>query len=99
MKNTYNLSNIIIFLAVLLVSIIVYWTPVQATAIEVPRISIHQAKQMVDDPDVVFIDVRTEKSYWRSASKIKRAVREEPNAVIQWAAKYTKDKTLIFYCT
>ena len=97
--NMSKFSTTIRFLVTLLISLFVYWTPIQATAMDVPRISIHQAKQMVDDPDVVFIDVRTAKSYWRSASKITRAAREEPNAVKQWAAKYTKDKTLIFYCT
>ena len=74
-------------------------TAVQATAHEVPRISIQQAKLMVARPDVIFIDVRTAKSYWRSTSKIPHAVREAPHNVKFWASKYAKDKTLIFYCT
>ncbi len=95
----YKFNKIISILASILTFFIVYGSPVQAAAIEVPRISNHAAKQMVDDPAVIFIDVRSAKSYWRSTSKITRAVREDSNAVVQWTAKYTKDKTLIFYCT
>lgn len=73
-------------------------SPAGAASIEVPRISIKQAKLMHDRPDVIFIDVRTAKSWWRSATKITRAVREELNAVKQWAPKYDKSNTLIFYC-
>ncbi len=68
-----------------------------AASIEVPRISIEQTKQMLDNPEVVIIDVRTAKSWWRSRTKILSAVREEPGSVKQWAGKYPKDKTLIFY--
>ena len=73
-------------------------TMVEAAAIEVPRISIEQAKEIHDTPGVIFIDVRSAKSWWRSATQITHAVRENPTAVKQWASKYTKDQTLIFYC-
>jgi hypothetical protein len=73
-------------------------TMVEAAAVVVPRISIEQAKQIHDNPEVVFIDVRSAKSWWRSATQITHAVRENPSAVKQWAPKYTKDQTLIFYC-
>jgi hypothetical protein len=46
---------------------------------------------------VVIIDVRTAKTWWRSRKKILNAVREEIGSVKQWAGKYPKDKTLIFY--
>ena len=74
------------------------WTTAGTVSIEVPRISIEQAKLLHGNPDVVFIDVRTAKSWWRSTAKIARAIREEPNAVKHWAPKYGKDKTLILYC-
>jgi hypothetical protein len=73
-------------------------TMVEAAAIEVPRISIEQAKQIHDTPGVIFIDVRSAKSWWRSGTQITYAVRENPSVVKQWAPKYTKDQTLIFYC-
>ena len=70
-----------------------------AASVEVPRISIERTNQMLANPDVVIIDVRTAKTWWRSPSKIENAVREEPGSPQHWAEKYPKDKTLIFYCT
>ena len=70
-----------------------------ADAVEVPRISVERAKQMVAAPDVVVIDVRTAKTWWRSPYKITNAIREEPGSVEQWAEKYPKNETLIFYCS
>jgi hypothetical protein len=70
-----------------------------AASIEVPRISIERTRQMLASADVVVIDVRTAKTWWRSNSKIKNAVREEPGSPERWMQKYPKDKTLIFYCS
>jgi len=74
-------------------------TMASADSVEVPRISIERTKQMLGDADVVVIDVRTAKTWWRSPYKITNATREEPGSVEQWAEKYPKDKTLIFYCS
>jgi hypothetical protein len=52
---------------------------------------------MLANPDVVIIDVRTVKTWWRSPAKIENAVREEPGSIEHWAEKYSKDKILIFY--
>ena len=87
-----------VILMPLLFIISVCWTETVEGSIEVPRISIEAAKKIINNPDVIFIDLRTAKSWWRSSTKIPNAVREEPGAVKQWAAKYTKDKTLILYC-
>ena len=65
----------------------------------VPKISIDQLKNMLGKPDIVIIDVRTFRSWWQSEKKIATAVREDPAKVDQWAPKYAKDQTLIFYCT
>jgi hypothetical protein len=46
---------------------------------------------------VIIIDVRKYRNWWRSSKKILSAVREEPSKVDQWAQKYPKDKSLIFY--
>ena len=70
-----------------------------AASVEVPRISIERTSQMLANPDVIIIDVRTAKNWWRSPSKIENAVREELGSLEQWAEKYPKDKILIFYCT
>ena len=74
-------------------------TAASAASIEVPRISIEHTRQMLANPDVVIIDVRTAKTWWRSPSKIENAVREELGSLGRWAQKYPKDKILIFYCT
>ena len=83
----------------LMAGILFYRSAASADSIEAPRISIERVRQMLDDPDVVIIDVRTAKTWWRSPTKISNAVREELDSVEQWAAKYAKDKTLIFYCS
>ena len=60
--------------------------------------TIEQASRVHANPDVIFIDVRTAKSWWRSTTKIARAIREKPGAIEHWDRKYGKDKTLILYC-
>jgi hypothetical protein len=63
----------------------------------VPAISVHQVKQLLNKSDTIIIDVRKYRNWWRSSQKILSAVREEPSKVDQWAQKYPKDKSLIFY--
>jgi hypothetical protein len=64
---------------------------------KVPAISVHQVKMLLNNSDVIIIDVRKYRNWWRSSKKILSAVREDPYRVHQWAQKYPKDKTLIFY--
>jgi len=63
----------------------------------VPDISVHQVKQLLNNSDVIIIDVRKYRNWWRSSKKILSAVREDPSRVDQWAQKYPKDTSLIFY--
>jgi hypothetical protein len=63
----------------------------------VPGISVDQVKQLLNNSDVIIIDVRKYRNWWRSSKKILSAVRENPSKVDQWALKYPKDKSLIFY--
>jgi hypothetical protein len=63
----------------------------------VPRISVDQVNLLLSKPDTVIIDVRKPRNWWRTSKKILTAVREEPSKVDQWARKYAKDHTLIFY--
>lgn len=65
---------------------------------KVPRISAADVEKLMDNPDVVIIDVRKNKSWWRSTTKIHGAVREDPSNVSQWIDKYSKTETLILYC-
>lgn len=63
----------------------------------VPGISVHQVRQLLNNSDAIIIDVRKYRNWWRSSKKILSAVREDPSKVNQWAQKYPKDKSLIFY--
>jgi hypothetical protein len=65
---------------------------------DVPRMSLDDLKSRLSDPSVVVIDVRQGGDWDGSSVKIKGAVREDPKNVPAWASKYSKDKTLVFYC-
>jgi hypothetical protein len=47
----------------------------------VPRINAEQLKNVIDDPGLVLLDVRTEKDWGKSDRKIVGAVRVDPNDV------------------
>jgi len=42
--------------------------------------------------------VRYKKDWTDSDSKIKGAIREDPESIKSWAEKYSKDKTFVLYC-
>jgi hypothetical protein len=68
--------------------------------VEVPRMTKEELKDKLGHPDVVIIDVRVAGEWKGSNEKIQGAVREDPEKNIKnWAEKYSKDKTLVFYCT
>jgi hypothetical protein len=87
------------FFFAVLAAIAAWFGVASVESVEVPRISIEKARELLGSPDVIIIDVRTAKTWWRSSTKILNAVREEPGAVEKWAATYPKDKTLILYCS
>ncbi len=70
----------------------------QALAEEAPRMTKEELKGLIGKPDVVVIDVRAKSDGGGSKEKIQGAVWEDPKKVKEWANKYPKDKTLIFYC-
>ena len=70
----------------------------QAMAKEAPRMTKEELKGLMGNPDVVLIDVRAKSDWDGSKEKIQGAVREDPKKVKEWAGKYPKDKTLVFYC-
>ncbi|CAB1068701.1 hypothetical protein JY97_02485 [Alkalispirochaeta odontotermitis] len=63
----------------------------------VPRISADQLNQRLGSPETAIIDVRKPRNWWRTSKKILTARREDPSKVDQWAPKYSKNQTLIFY--
>ena len=66
---------------------------------DVSRMSVHQVKERLGSPDTVIIDVRKHRNWWRSSKKIPTAVREDPSRVDQWFKKFTRNQTLVFYCS
>ena len=69
-----------------------------AESADVPRMKKDELKAMLDNPDLVILDVRSENDWKDGDLKIKGAVREDPESVKPWAEKYSKDKTLVLYC-
>jgi len=55
-------------------------------------------KGMLGAPDVIVLDVRSEKAWNASDAKIQGAIREIPAEVASWSEKYSKDQTLVLYC-
>lgn len=67
---------------------------------KVPRMTKEELKSMLGHPDVIIVDVRLENEWNKSQSKIKGAVREDPEKDIQSGVdRYPKEKTLVFYCS
>ena len=93
MKNTWFFAVIVaVFLAC-------FSGPVTVGAADdVPRITKEQLKDMLGDPNLVIIDVRTGPDWRASDTKIKGAIREKPHKVDQWAGKFDKEKTYVLYC-
>ncbi len=82
----------------ILVSVLIGAAAEAVTTESVPRMTQEEAKSMLGNPDIIFIDVRAPHDWEASGSKIKGAVREDPSNISAWAEKYPKDKTLLFYC-
>jgi len=87
-----------LFIAALLILFMVEVFPSFAGSAEPPRMTREELKAMLGNPDVVLIDVRTQRDWEESDLKIKGALREDPGAIESWAMKYPKEKTLVFYC-
>jgi len=62
------------------------------------RMTKEELKAMLGSQNLIIIDVRYGTDWTGSDLKIKGAVREDPGAIDSWANKYSKDKTLVFYC-
>ena len=65
---------------------------------DVPRITTEQLKDILGSPDLVLLDVRTEKDWGKSDRKIVGAVRVDLDDVSSWAGGYSKDQKIILYC-
>jgi predicted sulfurtransferase len=71
-------------------------TPAQANTAKI--MSIESLAQMLDNPNVVILDVRTGRDWKSSTKKIKGALRADPGNFSGWSTTYAKDKTIVLYC-
>ncbi len=78
-----------------------FWVAASQTygAPKIPVITKEDLKGMLDDPGVIIIDVRLEKSWRSSDRKIRGAIWEDPDRVDEWAGKYPRDKMIVLYCS
>lgn len=66
---------------------------------QIPRMTKEELRPLMGQPEVILIDVREPDDWNKSKEKIRGAVREDPEKeVALWAGRYSKDKTLVFYC-
>lgn len=67
---------------------------------DVPRMSQETLKDRLNDSSLVILDVRVPKSWGKSATKIKGAIRENPDEDSAiWSKRYEKGKTIVLYCS
>jgi rhodanese-related sulfurtransferase len=69
-----------------------------ASGQEAARLDKETLKSWLSDPQVVIVDVRTGKDWQASQTKIKGAVRQDPQEVQTWAASLPKEKKIVLYC-
>jgi hypothetical protein len=74
--------------------------PVVAIAQDsVSRMTKEELKARLDDASLVIVDARSSRDWDTSDRKIKGAVRVEPRDASKLPENYSKDQTLVFYCT
>lgn len=62
---------------------------------EVPRMEIKELKSHINDPEVKIVDVRREKE----KKKILNARPEDPDNPDSWMDQFSKDDTIVLYCS
>jgi hypothetical protein len=64
-----------------------------------PRISKDELRAALGNPRVIVVDDRSAGDWTSSEYKIKGAIRVAPGEEETWAARFPKDKMIVFYCT
>ena len=79
--------------------IISTWFASLSPAADAPRMSKDELLAKLKSPDLVLIDVRTEKEWRKSDKKIVGAVWQDSEEYAKWAGNYPKEKTIVLYCS
>jgi len=90
-----RLSTLTVMLGLTLVSLLLQASVAQSAVATMTKEAL---RAKLGSPDVVIVDVRLGKDWKASEEKITGAIRVDPAAVESLAAKYDKEKTLVFYC-
>jgi len=64
-----------------------------------PRISKDELRAALGNPEVIVVDDRSDGDWTSSEYKIKGAIRVAPGEERALAARYPKDKMIVFYCS
>jgi hypothetical protein len=83
---------------VMVVSLMVAFSWACSSAEGAPRIDKDTVKGWIGNPQVVIVDVRAGSDWQDSKTKIKGAVRQDPQGVQAWAASLPKEKKIVLYC-
>jgi len=70
-----------------------------ASAATAPRISTDELKSQLGSAELVVLDVRGNGDWVKSEKQIVGAERVNPGGATQWASNYSKEKTIVLYCT
>lgn len=80
-----------------MLGMLLFWS-VPLFAAGYSMITVDDLKAMQGDKGLVIVDVRPTTSWMFSMSKIRGAIRENPNEVSSWQSKYSKDRPIVLYC-
>ncbi|MGD2013272.1 MAG: hypothetical protein PVG67_09840 [Desulfobacterales bacterium] len=84
-------------ISAILVTFLIFASADAASDGQVIPISINQLLETIDHPQVLILDVRTTGSWQAGDTKIKGAVRKNPEAFDSWANDLPKNKYLVLY--
>jgi len=65
----------------------------------VPRMDIDELKALIGNPDVVILDARTSSDWNKSENKIKGAHHLDKSNAESVETMYSKEKTIVVYCS
>ncbi len=91
-KNKRVLVTLLVFTLAILIG------PHAVSAEDIPRISKEEARDLLNDPNVVFLDLRSGSDWRASDQKLPGAVHVDARNWKEWVSRYDPGKTYILYC-
>lgn len=85
-------------LLMLTIMVLMPTTAVWATS-EVPKMEVEELQAMLGSPAVIVLDARSTGAWKKSTQKIQGAIRAASDDYQQWKGLYSKNATIILYCS